>query len=78
VKACPEEYFIGIDVSDARNDLLMHQKGLQPTASSSQNSHKIRLGHEKGIDPESASEISLKPRLVQQRKTTEATRVPVP
>lgn len=78
VKACPEEYFIGVDVSDAGNDLLMHQKRLQPTASFSQNSSKIRLRHEKRINPESASEISLKPRLVQQRKTTEATRVPVP
>lgn len=78
VKAGPEEYLIGVDVSDAGNDLLMHQKRLQPTASFSQNSHKIRLRHEKGINPESAREISFKPRLVQQRKTTEATRVPVP
>lgn len=55
----------------------MHQKRLQPTASRSQNSHKIRLRHKKRVDPESTSEIPLKPRLVQQGKTAEATRVPV-
>ena len=55
----------------------MHQKRLQPTASFSQNSHKIRLRHEKCVDPESASEILLKPVLVQQGKTAEPTRIPV-
>jgi hypothetical protein len=56
----------------------MHQERFEPTPPISQNSHKIRLRHEKWIEPESASEISLKARLVQQGKTAEATRVPVP
>jgi hypothetical protein len=78
VKAGPEEYFIGVDVSDAGNDLLMHQQRLQPAAPLSQDSHKIRLRHEKWINPESASEISLKPGLIQEGKATEATGIPVP
>lgn len=77
VQTGSKEYLIRVDVPDAGNDLLMHQKRLQPTASFSQNSHKVRLRHEKRIDPESASEISLKSCLVQQRKTAEATGVPV-
>jgi len=77
VQTGSKENLIRVDVSDAGNDLLMHQKRLQPTASLSQNAHKIRLRHEKWVNPESASEISLKLRLVQQRKTSEPTRVPV-
>jgi hypothetical protein len=66
VEPGPEENLVCVDVPDTRNDLLMHQERLQPTAPLPQNSHKVLLRDKQGINPKSAREVSFKPGLVQQ------------
>src|SRR5512146_773649 len=73
----PEQDFIGIDVPDSGDCLLMHEKRFQPAAATSDEPAKFLSGHGEGITAEPPGDIALQSCLIEQRKPPESTGIPI-
>ncbi len=72
-----KQNFVGVDIPDAGDGLLVHQQGLEPTPTASDNLVKSFCRDRQRIMPKTPVEIPFQPGLIEQRHATEAARIPV-
>jgi hypothetical protein len=72
-----KENLVRVDISDAGNDLLMHQQRLKAPSPASEDPHKFIRRDPQWITAESASNVLFETRLIQQREPPESARIPV-
>src|SRR5215217_1885128 len=72
-----EKNLIGINISNSRNRLLMHEKRLKTPSIPLQEQHKIFLRDDQGIRAKAAGHITLKSLGIEQRDSSEPSRIPI-
>lgn len=77
MKAGTKQDFVRIDVADAGNHLLVHQKRLEPPAASAQKTDELFLRHVQRIEAKPPGDEAVQPLLIQQINPSEPPGIPV-
>lgn len=77
VKAGTKQDFVRIDVADAGNHLLVHQKRLEPPAASVQETNELFLRHVQRIEAKPPGDEAVQPLSIQQVDPSEPPGIPV-
>jgi hypothetical protein len=77
VQSSTKQNLVRIDISDTRNDLLMHQQGFEAPAPTLQYPGEFFPSDGQGVVPETPGHIPIKARLIYQREASKPTGIPV-